>query len=39
VDFFSRDDLPPLSVSRTNRAWLLECFAHLDDPHRPTAFD
>src|SRR5437660_10366165 len=28
VDFFSRDDLPPLSVSRTNRAWLLECFAH-----------
>ena len=39
VDFFSRDDLPPLSGSRTNRAGLLECFAHLDDPHRPTAFD
>ena len=39
VDFFSRADLPPLSGSRTNRAGLLECFAHLDDPHRPTAFD
>src|SRR5262245_46357582 len=39
VDFFSRDDLPPLSMSRTSRACLLECFAHLDDPHRSTAFD
>jgi len=39
VGFFTRDDLPPLSLARTNAVWLSECFAHLDDPHRPTAFD
>jgi ADP-ribose pyrophosphatase YjhB (NUDIX family) len=39
VGFFSRDQVPPLSSNRTNEAWLAECFAHLDDPARPTAFD
>lgn len=39
VNFFSRDALPPLSTNRTTAAWLAECFAHLDDPARPTAFD
>jgi ADP-ribose pyrophosphatase YjhB (NUDIX family) len=39
VGFFSRDALLPLSTNRTNAAWLAECFAHLDDPARPTAFD
>jgi ADP-ribose pyrophosphatase YjhB (NUDIX family) len=39
VDFFGRDALPPLSANRTSPAQLVECFAHLDDPARPTAFD
>ena len=39
VDFFARDALPPLSPNRTTPAQLAECFAHLDDPARPTAFD
>jgi ADP-ribose pyrophosphatase YjhB (NUDIX family) len=39
VDFFARDALPPLSPHRTTAEWLAECFAHLDDPDRPTAFD
>jgi ADP-ribose pyrophosphatase YjhB (NUDIX family) len=39
VGFFGRDELPPLSSARTTEAWLAECFAHLDDPARPTAFD
>jgi ADP-ribose pyrophosphatase YjhB (NUDIX family) len=39
VGFFARDALPPLSTNRTTAAWLAECFAHLDDPARPTAFD
>jgi ADP-ribose pyrophosphatase YjhB (NUDIX family) len=39
VDFFSFDDLPPLSSSRTNERHLAEVLAHLDDPNRPAAFD
>jgi ADP-ribose pyrophosphatase YjhB (NUDIX family) len=39
VGFFSRDALPPLSQWRTTEAHLRECFAHLDDPTRPTAFE
>ncbi len=39
VGFFARDDIPPLSGARTTPAQLAECFAHLDDANRPTAFD
>lgn len=39
VDFFSPDDLPPLSLYRTNEDMIKEVFAHLQDPGRPTAFD
>lgn len=39
VDFFSFDDLPPLSSQRTNERHLDEVRAHLADPHRPAAFD
>ncbi len=39
VDFFSFDDLPPLSTARTNRAHLTEVRAHLTDDVRPAAFD
>ena len=39
VDFFDPDNLPPLSVFRTNEAMLQEVFAHVADPDRPTAFD
>ena len=39
VDFFARDAIPVLSSNRTSAAQLAECFAHLDDPARPTAFD
>jgi hypothetical protein len=39
VAFFDRDTLPPLSPHRTTLAQLAECFAHLDDPARATAFD
>ena len=39
VDFFSFDDLPPLSAERTNERHLAEVFAHLRDRHRPVAFD
>ena len=39
VGFFARDALPELSPWRTTPAQLVECFAHLDDPARPTAFD
>lgn len=39
VDFFSPDDLPPLSLYRTNEDMIREVFAHLQDPGRPTAFD
>jgi ADP-ribose pyrophosphatase YjhB (NUDIX family) len=39
VGFFDREALPELSSNRTNERHLAECFAHLDDPARPTAFD
>jgi ADP-ribose pyrophosphatase YjhB (NUDIX family) len=39
VGFFDRDALPELSPWRTTPAQLRECFAHLDEPSRPTAFD
>lgn len=39
VDFFSFDDLPPLSAERTNKRHLAEVYAHLHDRHRPAAFD
>jgi ADP-ribose pyrophosphatase YjhB (NUDIX family) len=39
VGFFRRDALPDLSPWRTTPEHLRECFAHLDDPSRPTAFD
>lgn len=39
VDFFSFDDLPPLSTSRTNERHLAEVLAHVQDPLRPAAFD
>jgi len=39
VDFFDLNDLPPLSIYRTNENMLREVFAHVQDPNRPTAFD
>lgn len=39
VGFFSMNDLPPLSMFRTNEDMLREVFAHVKDPHRWTAFD
>ena len=39
VGFFARDAQPVLSPYRTTPAQFVECFAHLDDPQRPTAFD
>ena len=39
VRFFDFNDLPPLSIYRTNEAMLQEVLAHYTDPTRPTAFD
>jgi len=39
VDFFDINDLPPLSLYRTNESMLQEVFAHVKDPARPTVFD
>jgi hypothetical protein len=39
VDFFKFDDLPPLSLTRTNERHLKEVLAHIQDKHRPAAFD
>ena len=39
VDFFSFDDLPPLSLHRTNEQHLAEVRAHLRDDKRSAAFD
>jgi ADP-ribose pyrophosphatase YjhB (NUDIX family) len=39
VDFFDLNDLPPLSIYRTNENMLREVFAHVQDANRPTAFD
>jgi len=39
VGFFDFNDLPPLSIYRTNEDMLREVFAHVQDPNRRTAFD
>lgn len=39
VDFFDPNELPPLSLFRTDEAMLKEVFAHVHDPRRRTAFD
>ena len=39
VDFFDPNELPPLSLFRTDEAMLHEVFAHVHDPLRRTAFD
>jgi ADP-ribose pyrophosphatase YjhB (NUDIX family) len=39
VDFFSFDNLPPLSRERTNERHLAEVLAHLQNGSRPAAFD
>lgn len=39
VDFFSPDDLPPLSTDRTNKRLIDEVFAHVRDEKRQAAFD
>ena len=39
VDFFDVNNLPPLSIYRTNEDMLREVFAHVQDPARPTEFD
>lgn len=39
VGFFSLDELPPLSRSRTDLSMLEEVFAHQLDPLRPAAFN
>ena len=39
VEFFSFDDLPPLSRHRTNQRHIDEIQAHLADPERATFFD
>ncbi|MDH7598791.1 MAG: NUDIX hydrolase [Sedimentisphaerales bacterium] len=39
ADFFAFEDLPPLSIERTNPRHLAEVRAHLLDPNRPAAFD
>jgi hypothetical protein len=39
VDFFDLNNLPPLSVYRTNEDMLREVFAHVENLDRPTAFD
>lgn len=39
VGFFGREAVPPLSQARTAPHHLAECFRHLDDAARPTAFE
>lgn len=39
VEFFDLDQLPPLSVYRTDESMLREVFAHVANPNRPTFFD
>ena len=39
VDFFDLNNLPPLSMYRTNENMLREVFAHVGNPDRPTLFD
>ena len=39
VDFFDLNNLPPLSLFRTNEDMLREVLAHIQNPFRPAAFD
>jgi len=39
VSFFSFDDLPPLSLNRTNDKHIKEIIAHIKKPHREAFFD
>ena len=39
VNFYGRDEIPPLSEARSDARVLAESFAHLDDLRRPTHFD
>jgi ADP-ribose pyrophosphatase YjhB (NUDIX family) len=39
VEFFSFNDLPPLSQNRTNQRHINEILAHLKNPQRKTFFD
>jgi ADP-ribose pyrophosphatase YjhB (NUDIX family) len=39
VDFFSPDDLPPLSEFRTNQSMITEVLAHVADSNRPAYFE
>jgi len=39
VNFFNPDDLPELSMTRTNEQMLQEVFAHIQNPNRTTSFD
>jgi ADP-ribose pyrophosphatase YjhB (NUDIX family) len=39
VEFFSLNELPPLSQNRTNQKHINEIIAHLKDPQRQTYFD
>lgn len=39
VGFFDINELPPLSLFRTNENMLREVFVHVKDPNRRTAFD
>ncbi len=39
AEFFSFDNLPPLSSNRTNERHLAEVLAHVQDNNRPAAFD
>jgi len=39
VDFFDLQELPPLSLYRTNEEMVQEVFAHVNDPDRRTLFD
>lgn len=39
VDFFDMNNLPPLSMYRTNENMLREVFAHVENPERRTLFD
>ena len=39
VDFFARNDMPPLSIHRTTAADIELMFRHFDQPELPTEFD
>jgi len=39
VKFFSKDQIPPLSISRVTPQQIQFCFNRLENPHGPAAFD